>query len=66
MDGPAHYRRAQELLAEIEANPVFSSETAMIIGQALVHATLADADATALGSSREWTDVARTRLSNII
>jgi len=50
--GPEHYRAAEELLAEIKDGDPDASHTAaaLLLGMAQVHATLALAAATALGS----------------
>jgi hypothetical protein len=64
MTGPEHYRAAEKLLEESQEHPSSSiNKTASLIGQAQVHATLAVAAATALGSDdrREWFDVARQK-----
>jgi hypothetical protein len=65
LSGPAHYARADELLAEIEAIPALSSETETSLAtQAVAHAVLAGAAAIALSSSgpdsRAWQETART------
>jgi hypothetical protein len=70
MTGPEHYLAAEKLLEETQEHPSSSiNKTASLIGQAQVHATLALAAATALGSagldSREWTDVAGTKLARL-
>jgi hypothetical protein len=67
MTGPYHYKRAEEILAEIEATNAVSKEagTALAI-QAQAHAVLALAAATAIdpGCQRhEWQDVAGVRHS---
>jgi hypothetical protein len=64
MTGPEHYLAAERLLEEIQEHPSSSiNKTESLMGQAQVHATLALAAATALGSdNREWTDVAGTKL----
>jgi hypothetical protein len=68
MTGPEHYHAAEKLLEENQEHPSSSiNKTASLIGQAQVHATLALAAATALGSgsleSREWADIAGTKLT---
>lgn len=70
MTGPEHYHAAEKLLEENQEHPSSSiNKTASLIGQAQVHATLALAAATALGSggleSREWADVAGTKLAGL-
>ena len=67
MTGPYHYKRAEEILAKIQATNAVSNEadTALAI-QAQVHAILALAAATAIepsGQRHEWHDVARVRHS---
>jgi hypothetical protein len=63
LSGPEHYRKADELLAEIEANPVLSNptETSLAI-RAVAHAVLAAAAANALATSEPdaqvWHEVA--------
>jgi len=65
MTGPCHYRRAEEILAEIEAENALSSETETALAiRAQAHAALALAAATAIDPDRqreEWRDVARGR-----
>ena len=52
LSGPAHYAKADELLAEIEATPALSSETETSLAtRAVAHAVLAAAAAIALSSS---------------
>lgn len=70
MDGPAHYREAERLLAAARtaSDHFYGEEDAIPTLQAAqVHATLAHAAATALGSAaldgRAWADVAGTKLS---
>ena len=70
MTGPEHYHAAEKLLEENQEHPSSSiNKTASLIGQAQVHATLALAAATALGrgslESREWADVAGTKLAGL-
>ena len=65
LSGPAHYAKADELLAEIEATPALSSETETSLAtRAVAHAVLAAAAAIALSSSgpdsRAWQETART------
>jgi hypothetical protein len=56
MTGPEHYVAAEKLLEEIQEHPSSSiNKTESLMGQAQVHATLALAAATALGSdNRDW------------
>jgi len=68
MTGPYHYKRAEEILAEIEATNAVSkgTETALAI-LAQAHAILALAAATAIdpGCQRhEWHDVAGVRYTD--
>jgi hypothetical protein len=68
MTGPYHYRRADEILAQIEAANALSSqaETTLAI-QGQVYATLALAAATAIDPDRqreEWRDVAGARYTD--
>jgi hypothetical protein len=67
MTGPEHYRAAERLLKEIEERrnaPL--DRTSWRVGQAQVHATLALAAATALGSdSRPWAEVTGAMLPDI-
>jgi len=70
MTGPEHYLAAERLLEEIQEHPSSSiNKTESLMGQAQVHATLALAAATALGSvgfdSREWAEVAGTKLTGL-
>jgi hypothetical protein len=65
LSGPAHYAKADELLAEIEATPALSSETETSLAtRAVAHAVLVAAAAIALSSSgpdnRAWQETART------
>jgi hypothetical protein len=65
LSGPAHYAKADELLAEIEATPALSNETETSLAtRAVAHAVLAAAAAIALNSSgpdsRAWQETART------
>ena len=67
MTGPYHYKKAEEILAEIEATNAVPDEadTALAI-QAQAHAIVALAAATAIdpGCQRhEWHDVAGVRYS---
>ena len=61
--GLAHYVKADELLAEIEASPAISNETSLAT-RAVAHAVLAAAAAIALSSSgadsRAWRETAGT------
>ena len=65
MTGPEHYLAAERLLREIDERrnaPLDISSRR--VGQAQVHATLALAAATALGSgSQPWAEVTGTELS---
>jgi hypothetical protein len=68
MTGPYHYRRAAEILAEIEATNALSNEaeTALAI-RAQAIATLALAAATAIDPDRQregWPDVAGGRYAD--
>ena len=65
LSGPAHYAKADELLAEIEATPALSNETETSLAtRAVAHAVLAAAAAIALSSfgadSRAWRETAGT------
>ena len=65
LSGLAHYAKADELLAEIEATPALSNETETSLAtRAVAHAVLAAAAAIALSSfgadSRAWQETART------
>lgn len=68
LSGPEHYRKADNLLAEIEATPALSNptETSLAI-RAVAHAVLAAAAATALATSgldvRAWHEVAGVTLN---
>ena len=69
MNGPAHYRKAEELLGQIEHNRGWSAETEISVGlQALAHATLAHTAAAAVGNmvieAPQWRDAAGTKLSS--
>jgi len=68
MTGPEHYRAAQLLLAEAESQPGEASVRSIVTAQ--VHATLAVAAATALGTARDdalaWDDAAGTKFSSEI
>ena len=66
MDGPGHYREAERLLAAARvATDHFYDEQGAIptLLAAMTHAALANAAATATGSSAEWMKAAGTRLS---
>ena len=68
MTGPYHYRRAEEILAQIEAANDLpnQTETGLAI-RAQAHATLALAAATAIDPDRqreEWRDVAGGRYTD--
>ncbi len=66
--GPYHFRKAEDLLAEIEATPSISNptETSLAI-RAVAHTVLAAAAASALARSgpdgHAWREVAGVRLS---
>jgi hypothetical protein len=65
LSGPAHYVKADELLAEIKATLAISNETETSLATlAVAHAVLAAAAAIALSSSgpdsRVWQEKART------
>jgi hypothetical protein len=67
VNGPAHYRKAEEILADLEHRS-YSGETEIsLVLQAVAHATLASAAAAALGEApaemRAWTEAAGTKLS---
>ena len=64
MDGPSHYRKAEEILADLGQHSYSAGLEHSLGLQALTHATLANAAATATGSSAEWMKVAGTRLSD--
>ena len=68
MTGPYHYKRAEEILAEIQAaNAVSDEAEAALAMQAQAHAILALAGATAIdpGCQRhEWHDVAGVRYTD--
>jgi hypothetical protein len=67
MTGPEHYRRAEQLAAQAHKylGQGEGQDTAAVwAAVALVHATLAQAAAAALGSSREWNDAAGNKLSS--
>jgi hypothetical protein len=65
MTGPHHYKRAEEILAEIEAANAVSNETETALAiRAQAHAILALAAATAIDPGwqrHEWHDVAGAR-----
>ena len=68
MTGPYHYKRAEEILAEIEAADAVpdGAETVLAI-RAQAHALLALAAATAIdpgGQRHEWQDVAGIRYAD--
>jgi hypothetical protein len=68
VNGPAHFQKAEEILADLEQRS-YSGETEIsLVLQALTHATLAHAAAAALGTSpaegRAWAQAAGTRLSD--
>jgi hypothetical protein len=68
MTGPEHYVRAEQLLREVRDGHQEGTDVAAILAAAQVHATLADAAATALvdetprsdsfSNYRAWQDVA--------
>lgn len=64
MDGPQHYREAERLIQAVTTDPATAS---VLIAQAQVHALLALAAATAIGTtgteSRAWAAAAGTKLS---
>jgi hypothetical protein len=68
MTGPYHYKRAEEILAEIEtANAVSDKTSAALAIRAQAHAILALAAATAIGPGwqrHEWHDVAGARYAD--
>jgi hypothetical protein len=69
LSGPAHHVKAEQLLAEIGANPACSSETEIALAaRAIAHAVLAAAAAFALGSggldSRMWQKTAGVKLAD--
>jgi hypothetical protein len=65
MTGPEHFQEAERMLAEARAvQDAFYR--GMLLAEAHVHATLANAAATALGGAlenRAWADVAGTKPS---
>jgi hypothetical protein len=75
MDGPGHYQEAERLLALAASEGVgsegrfisYDEQAALILADAQVHATLANAAAVALGLGRHeeprWRDVAGTKPS---
>lgn len=66
MDGPGHYRGAERLLGEakISTDHYYDEQGAVpTLLAALAHATLANAAATATGSSADWMKTAGTRFS---
>lgn len=69
LSGPAHYAKAGQLLAAIEASPTISNETETSLAtRAVAHATLAAAAAIALRKtgpdSRAWQKTVGTRLDD--
>jgi hypothetical protein len=67
MDGPGHYREAERLLAatRISTDHFYDEQGAIpTLPAAMTHAALANAAATATGSSTEWMKAAGTRLSD--
>jgi len=64
MNGPDHYREAERLLriAHDRSNDLFGEHLLATLTAAQVHAVLALTAATALGTDREWTDAAGTKL----
>jgi len=70
LSGPAHYAKADELLATIEASSYLTHETETTLAtRAVAHAVLAAAAATALSSatldSRAWQETAGTRYDDL-
>jgi hypothetical protein len=68
VDGPRHYQKAEEILADLE-NRSYSGNTEIILSlQALAHAALARTAATALSEApaekRAWTNVAGITLNS--
>jgi hypothetical protein len=70
MTGPEHYAEAERLLTLADRHTTgvtYAQEWALTLTAAQVHATLALAAATAVGTAgpdtRAWADVAATRLS---
>ena len=68
VNGPAHFPKAEEILADLEQRS-YSGETEIsLVLQALTHATLAHAAAAAPGTSpaegRAWAEAAGTKLSD--
>jgi hypothetical protein len=51
MTGPEHYTRAEQLLREVRDGHQEGTDVAAIVAAAQVHATLADAAATALNDN---------------
>ena len=68
LTGPYHFKRAEEILAEIEAANAVSNETETALAiQAQAHAVLALAAATAIDAGcqrHEWYDVAGVRYAD--
>jgi len=68
MTGPYHYRKADEILTQIEAANALSIQAeATLAIRAQAHATLALAAATAIDPDRqreEWRDVAGVRYAD--
>jgi hypothetical protein len=64
MNGPGHYRKAEELLAGIEQGRGSIEGQAILALSAVAHAMLANAAAVAIGrretEEMEWTTVAET------
>lgn len=58
MTGPEHYRRAEQVLAQVEDRDVSAAEVAAFTAVAQVHATLAHAAATAVNDLQGWCAVA--------
>jgi hypothetical protein len=66
MDGPQHYREAERILTGMtftEGGQAKELALPEAVSVAQVHAILALAAATALGSSRDWNDAAGAKLS---
>lgn len=67
MTGPDHFRKAEEILAELEQHAYSDGTEIGLAVRALTHATLANAAAAALGASgtetQAWAEVAAARFS---
>ena len=65
MNGPDHYRAAEQLLEEAQSGEQASPRALWCLELAKLHTTLAQVAATAPGSdSRTWFEVAGFRLSH--